>query len=577
MDRQSPWQLDLQEQILVTARSDDPNAETAFVQYLDALYARRPLDLIISIGAPAAKFVQQHRAQLFRQTPMLLTVVEQRRVDYASLTENDAVVATKNDYAFFFQHILRILPDTKTIAVVLGASPLEKFWLAEVERESAAFKDRVAFVSYPDLSFEEILKRAATLPPHSAIFWQVMSVDAAGVVHEGDKPFQRLVEVANAPVFSYQEAFHGQGAVGGPMLSVSELTGQAASVAIRILGGEKAGSIKTEPIGFAPPKYDWRQLHQWKIPQSRLPPGSQIEFRGLAIWERYPWETALLFLALLVEGGLIAILFNEHRQRQRAEVTSRERMAELAHVNRYTVAGELTATIAHELNQPLSSILINAQAAKLVIRDPAPDLDEVAKILTDICEEDERAGDVIERLRMMLKKTPFELRDLDLNEVVRETVAFLSGLAVAREFNLTRSVQQTPLPIKGDQIQLQQVILNLIINAIDAMPGKPRAERRIKLTTTRDGDEGILSVSDVGPGIPSDKLKQVFEPFFTTKAKGMGMGLPIAQRIVEAHGGTLSAENRTGGGAVFSIRLPLAKFVHEAVAKDPSKAPLYGT
>jgi signal transduction histidine kinase len=172
---------------------------------------------------------------------------------------------------------------------------------------------------------------------------------------------------------------------------------------------------------------------------------------------------------------------------------------------------------------------------------------------------------------MMLKKAPFELKNLDLNEVVRETVGFLSGLAVAREFNLTRLVEQTPLPIKGDQIQLQQVILNLIINAIDAMPGKPRAERSIKVSTMRDGDEGILSVSDVGHGIPADKLKQVFEPFFSTKAKGMGMGLPIALRIVEAHGGTLAAENRMGGGAVFSIRLPLARLANKP---RPKKAPI---
>jgi signal transduction histidine kinase len=564
MDRQSPWRLDLQEQILVTARSDDQDAESAFVQYLDALYARRPLDLIISIGAPAAKFVQQHRDQLFPETPMLLTAVEQRRVDYGSLTENDTVVATRNDYAAFFQHILRVLPDTTTIAVMLGASPLEKFWLREVEKESGAFKDRVAFVSYPDLSFEEILKRASKLPPHSAIFWQVMSLDAAGVVHEGDKPFQRLAEVANAPIFTYQETFLGQGAVGGPMHSVSEVSEQAASVAIRILGGEKAGSIKTEPIGFAASRYDSRQLRQWKIAASRLPARSEIEFREVPVWERYPWEIALLALGLLLEGALIAILLNEHRRRRLAEVQSRERMAELAHLNRYTVAGELTASIAHELNQPLASILANAEAAEYMIKNPAPDLDEIANILADIRREDQRAADVIHRLWSMLKKAPLQLKDLDLNEVGSQTIAFLSGLAVAREVDLTSLIHQRALPIKGDQIQLQQVILNLIVNAMDAMSGKPPAKRMIRLSTTRDRDAAILSVSDVGPGIPSDKLKDVFKPFFTTKAKGMGMGLSIAQRIVEAHGGKLSAENRNGGGAVFSISLPLARLTKEA-------------
>jgi signal transduction histidine kinase len=574
LDRRSPWRLDLQEQILVTPRSEDPAAESAFVRYLDALYAGRPLDLIISIGAPAAKFVQQHRSQLFPRAPMLLTVVEQRRVDYAGLTENDTVVAARNDYAAIFQNILRMLPDTKTVVVMLGASPLERFWLSEVEKESAAFKDRLAFVSYPDLPFEEILKRAATLPPHSAIFWQLMSVDAAGVVHEGDKAFQRLAEVANAPIFSYHEAFHGEGAIGGPMHSVSEVSEQAASVAIRILGGEKAGAIKTEPIGFATPRYDARQLRKWKIAASRLPARSEIEFREVPVWERYPWEIALLALVLLLEGALIATLLNERRRRGSAEVQSQERMAELAHINRYTVAGELTASIAHELNQPLTSILANAEAAEYMIRAPAPDLDEIANILADIRKEDQRAGDVIHGLWTMLKKAPVQLEDLDLNEVGRQTIAFLSGLAVAREVNLTSLMQQKPLPIKGDQIQLQQVIKNLIVNAIDAMSGKLPAERRIRLSTMRERDVAILSISDAGPGIPSDKLKDVFKPFFTTKAEGMGMGLSIAKRIVEAHGGNLSAENRNGGGAVFRISLPLARSANEPLTRDAPQAPL---
>lgn len=135
---------------------------------------------------------------------------------------------------------------------------------------------------------------------------------------------------------------------------------------------------------------------------------------------------------------------------------------------------------------------------------------------------------------------------------------FLSALAIAREVGLTNFIAPTPLPVKGDLIQLQQVILNLIVNAMDAMSGMPSAERRITVTTARDGNSAELSVSDVGPGIPVEKLKEVFEPFFTTKPQGMGMGLSIARTIVEAHGGRLSAENLAGRGAAFRMRLPLA-------------------
>jgi signal transduction histidine kinase len=191
-----------------------------------------------------------------------------------------------------------------------------------------------------------------------------------------------------------------------------------------------------------------------------------------------------------------------------------------------------------------------------MVKSPRPDLQEIGEILADVRRDDVRASEVIDRVRTLLKKAPLELKYIDLNDVARETVRFLSALAIAREVDLISLITPTPLPIKGDPIQLQQVILNLIVNAMDAMAGMPSTERRIKVSTARDGNSACLAVSDVGPGIPVDLLKQVFEPFFSTKPQGMGVGLSIARTIIEAHGGQLSAENDAGRGATFRIRLP---------------------
>jgi len=259
--RQSQWPLELQEHILLTARFDNPGPETPFVDYLRSLYADRPPDIVLSIGAPAARFVQKYRAQLFPEAPMVLTAVEQRLVDRTLQTNNDTVISVYNDFSAFFGSILRVLPDTQTIAVIIGASPLENFWLNEAKKEAKPFESRVAFVWYADLSFEEILKRATALPPHTVLFWGLMSVDAAGVTHEGDIALRSLHAVANAPIFSFQEAFFGGDTVGGPMHSIDETSRKTANAAIRILGGEKPGDIKVQPIGFASPKYDWRECH----------------------------------------------------------------------------------------------------------------------------------------------------------------------------------------------------------------------------------------------------------------------------------------------------------------------------
>jgi len=249
---------------------------------------------------------------------------------------------------------------------------------------------------------------------------------------------------------------------------------------------------------------------------------------------------------------------SEHRRRRIAEVQSRQRMAELAHINRFSTAGELTASIAHEINQPLGSILTNAETAQSILVSPHPDIEELKDIIDDILRDDRRASEVIRRIRSLLKRAPFEPKDVDLNELVRETIAFLSALAAGREVKLSSLLSPVALPIVGDSIQLQQVILNLVVNAIDAMAGTPDDDRVISIRTSRVENFAELTLSDHGPGIPEGKLKEVFEPFVTSKSKGMGVGLSIARTIVEAHNGQISAGNDPGGGAVFRIKLPVA-------------------
>src|SRR5215218_1188945 len=201
--RRSQRSVDFHDHSLLTAGLSDDKSDGPFVEYLHALYAEEPPDLILAIGAPAAQFVQRFRQRLFPGTPMLFTAVEQRRVQYDKLTDNDTVVATANDVPAAFENILRVLPRTGTIAIVSGASPNERFWQGELRRELAPLAGRVQLKWYNELSFEDILKDAAHLPPHSAIFWHTMNVDAAGVAHEANSALSRVAATANAPIFSY--------------------------------------------------------------------------------------------------------------------------------------------------------------------------------------------------------------------------------------------------------------------------------------------------------------------------------------------------------------------------------------
>jgi C4-dicarboxylate-specific signal transduction histidine kinase len=261
---------------------------------------------------------------------------------------------------------------------------------------------------------------------------------------------------------------------------------------------------------------------------------------------------------LLIQTGLISILLHERHRRANAERESRNHFSELAHANRQATVGELSSTIAHELNQPLGAILTNTETAELILNSPSPDLSEVKEILADIRRDDIRAGEIIHHMRFFLRRAPFEDKPIELNDTVRKVFDFLSAQASTRNVALYFEPSGDPIEVRGDQVQLQQVIMNLVLNSMDALAPLPNGRAVIGRTEVNGGSSAVISISDSGPGIPAEKLNEVFDPFFTTKKQGMGIGLSISRTIVQAHKGRIWAENQKEGGAVFRLSLPIS-------------------
>jgi len=242
--------------------------------------------------------------------------------------------------------------------------------------------------------------------------------------------------------------------------------------------------------------------------------------------------------------------------------------AEITHAGRVSMMGQLASGLAHEINQPLAAILRNAEAAELYMQHPSPDLDEIRAILADIRADDERAAQIIQRMRSLLKRRTLETRRLDVRSLVDEVAALVRVDAAARDVKLELDVPGDVPDVRGDRVHIQQVLLNLVFNGMDALHGARLEHRRVGVTARAHATSGArileIGVDDAGPGIPTDRLAHIFDPFFTTKPNGMGMGLSISRTIVEAHGGRIWAENKSGGGAAFRFTLPIAE--EEAVA-----------
>jgi C4-dicarboxylate-specific signal transduction histidine kinase len=257
-------------------------------------------------------------------------------------------------------------------------------------------------------------------------------------------------------------------------------------------------------------------------------------------------------------------------KRKQAELEAAWQRNQIAHLSRVTMLGELSGSIAHELSLPLSAILSNAQAAQRILSTGDVNRAEVQEILDEIVSEDRHAGEVIRRLRLFLRKGDVEQHSLCINELVQDVLNMVRSDLISQKVTVDCDMRQNLPSVRGDPVQLQQALLNLVVNACDAMAQCDVGHRRILIRAANGNDCNavVVSVSDHGGGIPDEELKQIFKPFFTTKKKGMGLGLSVCRSIITAHGGKLWATSNSDCGATFYVSLPIAASRHEVVIND---------
>ncbi|MFS2176887.1 ATP-binding protein [Rhizobium pisi] len=549
--------IDIFSEFLDLSRFPEKTHVDRMARYLTDKYSDRRPDVVIALGEESASFIVTNRDAIAPGAQIVVTGFSSSTARAMRLPSDVVGAFNEYDITKTLEMASSLQPKARHLFIIGGSADFDRAWLATARADLRGLAKDYETTYLEDLTIDEFVERAAHLPPDSIVLALTIFRDHTGRNFIPREAIKQISATASAPVYGPYPTYIDYGIVGGNMVTFESLGLTVADLAVDAIAGKPIASVDAPQTYIA----DARQLKRWGLSEDKLPPGTIQWFREKTLWEEH-WVVILAIIAVIAaQGVVIAGLLVERRRRRAAELESRVRLLELVHLNQSATAGALTASIAHELNQPLGAIRSNAEAAELLLRGDRPDLKLIQQIVADILDDDQRAGDIILRLRGLLKKrSEIDWQEFDLNEVIHSAIRILHPEAERRNILVSSKGVTQKLQVRADKVHIQQVILNLATNAMDAMLDVAATERRLVVQTRLTQESKVeLSISDTGRGIPSEKLAGVFEAFYTTKTTGTGLGLPIARMIVEAYAGKIWADNTPEGGAVFRFVLPLAR------------------
>ncbi|HET9703789.1 MAG TPA: ATP-binding protein [Vicinamibacterales bacterium] len=560
--------LTLLSQFLDIASFGRERHATEMAEFYRLRYADRHVDIVVTIGVPATAFVGQHGRRIWPSARIVAVAPSAHQISAAAYAAANDRVEVWHDHYGTIEAALHLVPGIREVVLISGDSSADRRYLETARSALAPLGSRVRLTELNGLSIDAMSDRLGTLGDDTVVLVTSYFADAEGHTFLPLDAVTQLARHSRRPLFGVFDTWVGSGIVGGHAIDYRAVGAQAAE-AVKDLLDDRAPRPRAPATHWV---FDARALSRWNIAEARLPAGAAVMFREPSLLSRYRWvilgATVLVLGQSLLIGGLLyqrrarrlaaAAALRAESARQRTEAQMRLHLHDLAHVNVLASIGQTAAAVAHELNQPLTAVLSNAQALRRLLAREGRTSPLVDEILADIISEDRRAGDVIERMRRLMKKDVFDWAPVDVNAIVQDVTRVMApeaaNLGVRVETDLAASL---PMPF-GDRIQLQQVLLNLVQNGIQAAAANERRGGRVRVVTSGVAPGLEVSVSDTGPGIAAEVMPRLFEAFYTTKTTGLGLGLSISRTIVEQHGGSLVPSTAAEGGAEFIVRLPVS-------------------
>jgi len=530
--------------------------ELAVSTYLREKYSARPPDAVLVVGDTTLAFMLRFRDRLFPSVPVVYAAVTQSMIQSIPNLPPDVVgVPITYDITGTARLALQLHPHATHLVIVAGVSNTDAFSTLLLRPEVTSGLGNVKAEYLVGLALPALQQRLRELTSDSVVLTFGFFRDGDGRSYFPHDAAVLIAAASAAPVYTPFETFMGTGIVGGRMLSFEQMGRQGGQIVARLFDADPDWR-RMPPALPSVTQVDWRQIQRWRIDPKLLPQDTIIAFRTPTFWQAYRNVAIIVGVIIVLQSALVASLLLERRRRRTAEIAVQQQHVALAHASRLAVAGELTAAIAHEINQPLGAVQTNADTAEVILQGGGDRREDLLRLVGRIRNDNLRASEVIRRLRTLLAKHEPRRQSLDLNVILSDVEALLRPELQRRQLSLVLRLAANPARILGDDTQIQQVLINLLLNAMEALADAEPARRSILVQVECGAENHSVFVKDQGPGFADSDLSRLFDSFFSTKQTGMGLGLSIARTIVEAHAGTIAAEHNPVGGAIFHVRLP---------------------